>query len=118
MGNLLHDLQPSFVLEAWLYYCHNRLLYQVGRSNAYIQQHRTKDALFFFNYVISQFGVPQVIVTDHGSHFRNHMMNELTAKLGLSHDSSTPYYPQSNGKFGVINKILKQILQQMIGVHK
>eukprot|EP00253_Pinus_taeda_P026035 PITA_26035 len=51
-------------------------------------------ALFFFNHVVSIFGVPQAIVTDHGSHFRNHMMVELTAKLGLSHNSSTPYYPQ------------------------
>ena len=50
-------------------------------------------ALFLFNHVISRFGVPRAIVIDHGSHFHNHMMNELTAKLGLSHDSSTPYYP-------------------------
>ena len=42
-------------------------------------------------------GVPQAIVTDHGLHFRNHMMIKLIAKLGLSHDSSTPYYPQANG---------------------
>eukprot|EP00253_Pinus_taeda_P007393 PITA_07393 len=53
-------------------------------------------ALFFFNHVVSRFGVPQAIVADHGSHFRNHMMVELAAKLGLSHDSSTPYYPQAN----------------------
>ena len=53
-------------------------------------------ALFFFNHVVSRFGVPQAIVTDHGSHFHNHMIVELTAKLGLSHDSSTPYYPQAN----------------------
>eukprot|EP00253_Pinus_taeda_P020899 PITA_20899 len=50
-------------------------------------------ALFFFNHVVSRFGVPQAIVTDHGLHFRSHMMVELAAKLGLSHDSSTPYYP-------------------------
>eukprot|EP00253_Pinus_taeda_P005405 PITA_05405 len=53
-------------------------------------------ALFVFNHVVSRFGVPRAIVTDHGSHFRNHMMVELTAKLGLSHDSSTPYYLQAN----------------------
>ena len=35
------------------------------------------------------------------------MMTELTAKLGLSHDNSTPYYPQSNGQVEAINKILK-----------
>eukprot|EP00253_Pinus_taeda_P006693 PITA_06693 len=52
--------------------------------------------LFFFNHLVSRFSVPQAIVTDHGSHFRNHMMVELATKLGLSHDSSTPYYLQAN----------------------
>eukprot|EP00253_Pinus_taeda_P013759 PITA_13759 len=51
-------------------------------------------ALFFFNHVVSRFGIPQAIVTDHGSHFRNHMMAEFPTKLGLSHGRSTPYYPQ------------------------
>jgi len=53
-------------------------------------------AIFFFKHVVSRFGVPQAIVTDHGSHFHNHMMIELAAKLGLSHDGSTPYYLQAN----------------------
>eukprot|EP00253_Pinus_taeda_P035446 PITA_35446 len=60
-------------------------------------------ALFFFNHVVSRFGVPQAIVTDHGSHFRNHMMVELASRLGLSHDSSTPYYLQANGQTSVRN---------------
>ena len=40
--------------------------------------------LFLFNHVIARFGVPQSIVTDHGSHFHNQMMEELSAKLGFS----------------------------------
>ena len=40
-------------------------------------------ALFLFNHVIARFGVPQAIVTDHGSHFQNQMMAELSAKLGF-----------------------------------
>lgn len=75
-------------------------------------------ALSFFNHVVARFGVPQAIVADHGSHFRNHMMSELNAKLGLSHHSSTPYYPQANGQVEAINEVLKQMLQRMIGVHK
>eukprot|EP00253_Pinus_taeda_P025636 PITA_25636 len=74
--------------------------------------------LLFFNHVVSRFDVPQAIVTDHGSHFRNHMMVELAARLGLSHDSSTPYYLQANGQVEAINKVLKCMLQRMIGVHK
>eukprot|EP00253_Pinus_taeda_P004789 PITA_04789 len=66
----------------------------------------------------SRFGVPKAIVTNHGSHFRNHKMVELAAKLGLSHGSSTPYYPQANGKVEAINKVLKCMLQRMIKVHK
>eukprot|EP00253_Pinus_taeda_P017132 PITA_17132 len=63
--------------------------------------------LFFFNHVVSRFGVPQAIVIDHGSNFRNHMMVELAAKLGLSHHSTTLYYPQANGQVEAINKVLK-----------
>lgn len=48
-------------------------------------------AQFLFNHVISRFGVPQAIVTDHGKHFCKYMMSELTTHLGLQHDSSTLY---------------------------
>ena len=46
------------------------------------------------------------------------MMVELAAKVGLSHDNSTPYYLQANGQVEAINKVLKRMLQRMIGVHK
>ena len=49
--------------------------------------------LFLFNHVIARFGVPQAIVTDHGSHFCNQMMDELSTNLGFCHENSTPYYP-------------------------
>ena len=45
---------------------------------------------FIFNHIIARFGVPQAIITDHGSHFRHYMVAELTSKLGLCHYSSTP----------------------------
>ena len=79
---------------------------------------RQTTTLFFFNHVIARFGVPQAIVMVHGKHFHNHMMSKLIAKLGLSHDSYTPYHPQSNGQVEAIKKILKRMLQQMIGVCK
>jgi hypothetical protein len=53
--------------------------------------------LFVFNHIIICFGVPQAIVTDHGSHFQNQMMSELYVKLGFLHENSSPYYPQENG---------------------
>jgi hypothetical protein len=46
------------------------------------------------------------------------MMSELTEKLGLRHENTTPYYPQANDQFEVINKVLITILQWIIGIHK
>jgi hypothetical protein len=53
-----------------------------------------KTAPFFvFNSSIAWFGLPSEIVTDHGSHFQNEMMEELASKLGFKHGHSSPYYP-------------------------
>jgi hypothetical protein len=79
---------------------------------------RKTATLFLFNHVIAHFGVPPAIITDHDSHFRNFMMSELTKKLGLRHDSSTPYYPQANGQVEAINKVLITMIRRMIGIHK
>lgn len=40
-------------------------------------------ALFLFNRIISRFGIPREIVTDHGSHFQNQLMTKLALKLGF-----------------------------------
>jgi hypothetical protein len=70
--------------------------------------------LFIFNQVITRFGVPREIVTDHGSHFQNRMMSELASKLGFRQEHSSPYYPQANGQVEAINKYLKMILRRMV----
>jgi hypothetical protein len=67
--------------------------------------------LFLFNQIIARFSIPREIVTDHGSHFQNQMMTELTSNLGLRQEHSSPYCPQANGQVEDINKTLKTILQ-------
>jgi hypothetical protein len=75
-------------------------------------------ALFLFNHIITRFGVPHAIVTDHGAHFKNQMMSELHVKLGFHHENSSPYYPQANGQVEAINKVLKTMIQCMVGENK
>jgi hypothetical protein len=71
----------------------------------------------FFNHVISHFGVPLQLVSDHGKHFENEFFAELSAKLGFTHEFSSPYYSQSNGRFEAVNKFLKTMLQFTIEKH-
>jgi transposase InsO family protein len=55
-------------------------------------------AFFIFNQIIARFGIPSEIVTNHGSHFQNEMMEEIASKLRFKHGHSSPYYPQENGQ--------------------
>ena len=54
------------------------------------------------------------LVTNHGRHFQNKMMEELASKLGYKQEHSSSYYPQANGQVKVVNKSLKSILHQTI----
>ena len=58
----------------------------------YVEDGKTT-TLFLFNCIIARFRIPRAIVTNHGSHFQNKMMAELSVKLGFHHNNSTPYYP-------------------------
>jgi transposase InsO family protein len=58
---------------------------------------RESTALFVFNQIVARFGIPKDIVIDHGSHFQNKMMHELTSNLGFKQENLSPYYPQENG---------------------
>ena len=48
---------------------------------------------FVFKQIITWFGIPKEIVTDHGRHFQNKMMEELASKLGYKKEHSSSYYP-------------------------
>ena len=58
---------------------------------------RENATFFVFNQIIARFGIPKVIFTDHGSHFQNSMMMELTTMLGFRQEHSSSFYPQVNG---------------------
>ena len=60
------------------------------KSNGEITVH------FVFNQIITQFGILRELVTDHGKHFQNKMMEELSLKLGYKQEHSSSYYPQAN----------------------
>jgi hypothetical protein len=75
-------------------------------------------ARFIFNHIIPRFGIPKSIVIDHSSHFCNNIMIELATLLKFRHENLTPYYPQANGQVEAINRVLKTMIQRIIGKHK
>jgi hypothetical protein len=111
-------MQPPFSKVEPLYHRSSRLLHQVVKAMPTFKDDGEITSLFLFNQIIARLGILRDIVTDHGSHFQNKMMTELTSNLGLWKEHSSPYYPQANGQVEAVNKSLKTILQQMINSAK
>ena len=75
-----------------------------------IKSNGVTDAHFLFNHIFTRFGIPRELVTDHGRHFQNKMMDNLSSKLGYNQEYSSSYYPQANGQVKAANKSLNSIM--------
>ena len=60
------------------------------------------------------FGVPQVGISNGGSHFIDKTFKKCLTKLGVDHRVATPYHPQTSGQEETSNKQIKNILQKTV----
>ena len=69
---------------------------------------------FVKDNILAQFGIPQVIISDGGSHLCNRILGNLLKKYGVRHKVATPYHPQTSGQVEVSNRHIKQILEKTV----
>ena len=104
VGALFYGLQPSF---GW---GHHHIIVAIDYFTKWaeamptIKSNGETAAYFVFNQIITQFGIPKELVTDHGRHFQNKIMEELSSNLGYKQEHSSSYYPQVNGYVEAANK--------------
>ena len=103
---------------------HQHIIVVINYFNKWVEEMPTVKSdgnifsFFVFNQIIARFGIPSDIVTNHGSHFQNEMMEEISYKLGFKHGHSSPYYPQKNGLVETVNESLMTILQKTVSQSK
>ena len=73
---------------------------------------------FIFENIVTQFGYPQILMSDQGSHFINRTMRALTEELQVQHKRSTPYHPQEDGIVEAFNKILETTLTKACNANR
>ena len=59
-------------------------------------------------------GLPRIILSDNGPHFRSKTTTQLCEKLGIRNIFSTPYHPQGNGVVEAFMRPLKKILSVQV----
>ena len=73
---------------------------------------------FLYEYIWCRFGCQIELISDHGSHFLNSVIYELTHHYVVVHKKSTPYYPQANGLAKFTNKTLQTIMKKIVNENR
>jgi len=63
---------------------------------------------------VSRFGVPAALISDRGAQFTAAVWSALCLKLGISHQMTTAYHPQSNGMVERAHRQLKDALRSRL----
>ena len=67
----------------------------------------------FINHYLPVHMCPRYILSDNGTEFKNHLMDQVLQPLGTDHIFSAPYHSQSNGKLEIFHKYLKPTLKKL-----
>ncbi len=59
----------------------------------------------------STFGLPKVIQTDRGTNFTSKVFAQVLKELGVDHQLSSAYHPESQGALECFHQTLKSILR-------
>eukprot|EP00253_Pinus_taeda_P018710 PITA_18710 len=70
-------------------------------------------AKFLFEYVLTKYGCPKVLMSDHSTHFLNETISGLTEEFQVYHQKSMPYHPRDNGMVEAFNKILESAITKV-----
>ena len=65
---------------------------------AKLKKTTTSDMILYLQSVFARHGIPEVIVSDNGPQYAAFKFAMFAAEKGFTHITSSPRYPQSNGK--------------------
>src|SRR3979490_1428188 len=75
-------------------------------------------ARIFHDHIWKLHGLPEEVISDHGTQFVSQFMRELNKLLGIKVAASTAYHPQSDGQAEQVNQEIEQYLRLFVNQHQ
>ncbi|KAH3743510.1 gag-pol fusion protein [Pelomyxa schiedti] len=75
-------------------------------------------ARIFIDFWICRHGIPDILISDRGSHFLNDLVEEVNKIFSIEHRLTTAYRPQTNGQVERFNRTLIDMLRIYADSHK
>ena len=69
---------------------------------------------FVWKNIVTQFGVPHILISDNGLQFNSKSFKLYCSVLGITNRYSTPAYPHGNGQAEAINKFIVNGLKKRL----
>ena len=69
---------------------------------------------FVWKNIVTQFGVPHVLISNNGLQFNSKMFKRYCGELGITNRYSTLTYLQGNGQAEAVNKVIVNRLKKML----
>eukprot|EP00955_Chlamydomonas_euryale_P058564 357113-Chlamydomonas_euryale.AAC.2 len=96
----------------------DRLMNLVTLIPTYTDANAEDTAYAFFANVVTRFGVPKEIVIDRQSLFVGNFQKELHETLGIKGCATTAYHPQSDGQTERNNRVIGDMLCNLVGYER
>ncbi len=97
------------------------LLVYVDRLSRYIVRTHLKDkwvksvAHAIVTDLFCGYTAPRVLLSDNGTEFRSHLLDEIRKQYGVKHGFTVSYYCLSNGLVERVNRKIMEVLRPVIG---
>ena len=75
-------------------------------------------AQLFFNYLVCHVGLPQQIISDRDTRWRNKFWKEVCEYMGSKRALTTLYHPQADGQTEILNQALEVALRAYINFNQ
>jgi hypothetical protein len=73
---------------------------------------------FFKKIIFPRFRVLKAVISDVGTHFVNHQLDNMLKKYGVTHKLVTPYHPQMSDQVEVSIRQINKILRKTVSISR